>query len=198
MDGVVGAPEHLRTAQAITDKSVTLLKNESGTLPLQENSGEKVLVTGYGATAFGLNAVGNLARAIEERGAASEAFETGVNPNENQIGDAVLKARKSDLVIVATGKAWDPNRKGQQELVKRLLGTGKPVVVAAVYDPYDIASFPEAETYVATYGFRAVSMESLSRVLFGEVNPSGKLPVSIPVAGNPKETLFPYGHGLRY
>jgi beta-N-acetylhexosaminidase len=198
MDGVVGTPEHLRTAQAITDKSVTLVKNESETLPLQENSGEKVLVTGYGATAFGLNAVGNLARAIEERGAASEAFETGVNPNENQIGDAVLKARKSDLVIVATGKAWDPNRKGQQELVKRLLGTGKPVVVAAVYDPYDIASFPEAETYVATYGFRAVSMESLSRVLFGEVNPSGKLPVSIPVAGNPKKALFPYGHGLRY
>jgi beta-N-acetylhexosaminidase len=41
-------------------------------------------------------------------------------------------------------------------------------------------------------------MESLSRVLFGEVNPSGKLPVSIPVAGNPKKILFPYGHGLRY
>jgi beta-N-acetylhexosaminidase len=198
IDGVVGTSEHLRTAQAITDKSVTLVKNESETLPLQENSGEKVLVTGYGATAFGLNAVENLARAIKERGVASEAFETGFNPNENQIDDAVLKAKESDLVIVTTGKAWDPNRKGQQELVKRLLGTGKPVVVAAVYDPYDIANFPDAETYVATYGFRTVSMESLSRVLFGEVNPSGKLPVSIPVAGNPKKTLFPYGHGLRY
>ena len=198
IDGVVGTSEHLRTAQAITDKSVTLVKNESETLPLQENSGEKVLVTGYGATAFGLNAVENLARAIKERGVSSEAFETGFNPNENQIDDAVLKAKESDLVIVTTGKAWDPNRKGQQELVKRLLGTGKPVVVAAVYDPYDIANFPDAETYVATYGFRTVSMESLSRVLFGEVNPSGKLPVSIPVAGNPKKILFPYGHGLRY
>jgi beta-N-acetylhexosaminidase len=198
IDGVVGTSEHLRTAQAITDKSVTLVKNESETLPLQENSGEKVLVTGYGATAFGLNAVENLARAIKERGVTSEAFETGFNPTENQIDDAVLKAKESDLVIVTTGKAWDPNRKGQQELVKRLLGTGKPVVVAAVYDPYDIANFADAETYVATYGFRTVSMESLSRVLFGEVNPSGKLPVSIPVAGNPKKTLFPYGHGLRY
>ena len=129
---------------------------------------------------------------------ATDAFETGFNPNWDQIDEAVLKASESDLVIVTTGKAWAPNRKGQQELVKRLLGTGKPVVVAAVYDPYDIANFPDAETYVATYGFRTVSMESLSRVLFGEVNPSGKLPVSIPVAGNPKKTLFPYGHGLRY
>jgi beta-N-acetylhexosaminidase len=198
IDGVVGTPQHLSTAQAIADKSVTLVKNESGTLPLQENSGEKALVTGYGATGFGLNAVENLARAIEERGLATEAFQTGINPNEAQIDAAVLKARESDLVIVTTGKAWDPNRKGQQELVKRLLGTGKPIVVAAVYDPYDIAHFPEAETYVATYGFRAVSMEALSRVLFGEVNPSGKLPVSIPVAGNPNETLYPYGHAVSY
>jgi len=198
IDGVVGTPQHLSTAQAIADKSVTLVKNESGTLPLQENSGEKALVTGYGATAFGLNAVENLARAIEERGLATEAFQTGLNPNEGQIDAAVLKARESDLVIVTNGKAWDPNRKGQQELVKRLLGTDKPVVVAAVYDPYDIAHFPEAETYVATFGFRAVSMEALSRVLFGEVNPSGKMPVSIPVAGNPNETLYPYGHGLSY
>jgi beta-N-acetylhexosaminidase len=198
IDGVVGTPQHLSTAQSIADKSVTLVKNESGTLPLQENSGEKALVTGYGATGFGLNAVENLAHAIEERGLATETFQTGINPNEAQIDAAVLKARESDLVIVTTGKAWDPNRKGQQELVKQLLGTGKPIVVAAVYDPYDIAHFPEAETYVATYGFRAVSMEALSRVLFGEVNPSGKLPVSIPVAGNPNETLYPYGHGLSY
>jgi beta-N-acetylhexosaminidase len=95
IDGVVGTSEHLRTAQAITDKSVTLVKNESETLPLQENSGEKVLVTGYGATAFGLNAVENLARAIKERGVSSEAFETGFNPNENQIDDAVLKQKKA-------------------------------------------------------------------------------------------------------
>jgi beta-N-acetylhexosaminidase len=198
IDGVVGTPQHLSTAQSIADESVTLVKNESGTLPLQENSGEKALVTGYGATGFGLNAVENLAHAIEERGLATEAFQTGLNPNKGQIDAAVLKARESDLVIVTTGKAWDLNRKGQQELVKRLLGIGKPVVVAAIYDPYDIAHFPEAETYVATYGFRAVSMEALSRVLFGEVNPSGKLPVSIPVAGNPNETLYPYGHGLSY
>ncbi len=51
---------------------------------------------------------------------------------------------------------------------------------------------------LATYGFRAVSMEALSRVLFGEVNPSGRLPVSIPAANDPKNILYPYGYGLSY
>ena len=198
MEDVVGTPAHQAAAQEITDKAVTLVKNDGGTLPLQKDSGEKALVTGYGATAFGLNAVKDLARRISERGVPAEALETGLNPDGDTINKTVSEAKGSDLVVVTTGTAGAPDRKNQQELVKRLLGTGKPVVVAAVYDPYDIAYFPQAETYLATYGFRAVSMEALARVLFGEVNPSGKLPVSIPVAGNPKETLYPYGHGLRY
>ena len=69
----------------------------------------------------------------------------------------------------------------------------------AVGDPYDIAYFPDADTYLTTYGFRAVSMEALSRVLFGEVNPSGRLPVSILAANDPKKNiLYPYGYGLSY
>jgi beta-N-acetylhexosaminidase len=67
-----------------------------------------------------------------------------------------------------------------------------------MWNPYDIAYFDEADTYLATYGFRSVSMKALARVLFGEVNPTGKLPVSIPVAGNPSETLYDYGYGLSY
>ena len=194
----VGTPQHREVAKAITEKTITLVKNDGGTLPLQKDSGEKALVTGYGATAFGLNAVEDLARGVSKRGVPAEAFQTGINPNEDQIDEAVLKAKGSDLVVVTTGKAWAPDRKNQQELVKRLLDTGKPVVVAAVYDPYDIAHFPDAETYVATYGFRAVSMEALSRVLFGEVNPSGKLPVSIPAANDPDTVLYDFGWGLNY
>jgi beta-N-acetylhexosaminidase len=35
------------------------------------------------------------------------------------------------------------------------------------------------------------------RVLFGETNPSGRLPVTIPAADG-SGTLYPFGHGLRY
>jgi beta-N-acetylhexosaminidase len=41
-------------------------------------------------------------------------------------------------------------------------------------------------------------MESLGRVLFGVTAPRGKLPVSIPVAGDPTAELYPFGHGLKW
>lgn len=193
---IVGAPQHKAVAKAITEKTITLVKNDSGTLPLQENSGEKALVTGYGASVYGLNAVDTLAQGISEHGVPADAFETGYTPNDATISEAVSRAEASDLVVVTTGWAWAVEE--QQKLLEALLETGKPVVVVAVGDPYDIAYFPEADTYLATYGFRAVSMEALSRVLFGEVNPSGRLPVSIPAANDPKNILYPYGYGLSY
>jgi beta-N-acetylhexosaminidase len=85
----------------------------------------------------------------------------------------------------------------QTRLVKALLATGKPVVVAAVRNPYDVASFPDAPTVLDTYGYTADQTESLVRVLFGEVNPRGRLPVSIPRPDGTGE-LFPFGHGLGY
>lgn len=193
---VVGTPQHLATARAITDKTVTLVKNDSGTLPLEENSGKRVLVVGRWETFAGSSPLNSLAEGMSARGVATETLVTGDNPNQAKIGEAVSQARNNDLVVVETAYAdyW----KGQQNLVKALLDTGKPVIVVAMWNPYDIAYFDEADTYLATYGFRSVSMEALARVLFGEVNPTGKLPVSIPVAGNPNEPLYDYGYGLSY
>ena len=85
----------------------------------------------------------------------------------------------------------------QQALVKALLATGRPVVVAGIRNPYDISYLTEAPTYLATYGYTAASIESLTRVLFGEVNPVGKLPVTIPRADR-SDVLYPFGHGLSY
>ena len=196
VDNVVGTPQHKAVAKAMTNETITLIKNDGGTLPLQKNSGEKALITGYGATFSGQNAVNELAQGSQQRGVAADAFETGLKPDDAKISEAVARAQRSDLVVVTTG--WASAYEGQQKLVKALLETGKPVVVAAVANPYDIAYFPEAKAYVATYGFRPVSMEALSGMLFGEVNPSGKLPVSIPAASDPKNILYPYGYGLSY
>jgi beta-N-acetylhexosaminidase len=41
-------------------------------------------------------------------------------------------------------------------------------------------------------------MEATARVLRGRVEPSGRLPVRIPSAGDPSVTLYPYGFGLGY
>jgi len=70
--------------------------------------------------------------------------------------------------------------------------------LVATRNPYDIASFPQAATYVATYSWTKPAMQALGRILLGEVNPVGRLPVRIPAADNPEATLYPFGFGLGY
>jgi len=196
IDSAIGTQQHEDIAKSMTDETITLLKNDGGTLPLQTDSSEKTLVTGDGETPAGANAVEDLAQGIQERGVAANSFETGLTPDDAKITEAVSRAEGSDIIVVITGRAWAIEQ--QQKLVQALLGTGKPLIVAAAADPYDIAYFPEVQTYLTTYGFRPVSIEALARVLFGEVDPSGKLPVSLPAGNDPTNTLYPYGYGVTF
>jgi beta-N-acetylhexosaminidase len=80
----------------------------------------------------------------------------------------------------------------QQSLVAALLATGKPIVVASIGGPYDIAYFPAASTYLAAYGYQPVSVTALADVLTGRARATGRLPVTIRSADG-SEILFPYG-----
>lgn len=106
----------------------------------------------------------------------------------------------------------------QEELLKALCATGKPVVLVMIQGrPLDL-SWADANVpailnawYPGAQGGRAVA-----DILFGDVNPSGKLPISyprsvgqLPVYYNatevrrdytdaPASPLYPFGHGLSY
>jgi beta-N-acetylhexosaminidase len=185
----VGTSGHLARAQEVTDESPTVLEND-GTLPLSA-AGTDVLVTGYGEATKQ-----TLAADVRRRGATARVAATGTNPTAAQIDNAVVQARSSDVAVVLTMNAATYAR--QAELVRALQGTGTPVVVAAVRNPYDIAEFPDVPTYVATYSYKDVALESLTRVLFGEVAPAGKLPVDVPGKDDPSHVLYPFGAGLTW
>jgi beta-N-acetylhexosaminidase len=191
VDRVVGTPSHLETADEITKRTVTLVKNDARTLPLRPGTGRSALVTGWGVTT-----TATLGAQVRERGLAAEVRETGAAPSDAAIAEAGAAAERNDLVIVVTNRAW--SSPAQQKLVAELVDSGKPVIVAAVRDPYDIAHLPGADTYVATYSYAGVSVRALAKTLFGEVNPVGRLPVDIPAAGDPGTILYPFGHGLGY
>lgn len=196
LDSVVGTPEHLATADAITDRTTTLVKNDTRTLPMAVQ-GKKVLVTGYGVAT-----TQTLAKGLAAKGAVTTVQQTGTSPTDAQVASAVAAADGKDAVVVTTMKAWDTTvtdpRRGQQKLVKALLATGKPVVVVATRDPYDVAYLTEAPTYLATYSYSPVAIEAAARVITGGVSPTGKLPVDVPVAGDPSRVLYPFGHGLTF
>lgn len=196
LDSVVGTPAHLATAKAVTDRTTTVIKNDDAALPIAA-SGKKILVTGFGAST-----TTTLADALTRRSATVTKRETGAKPTDAVIADAVAEAAGQDAIVVTTMKAWDTKvtdpSGGQQKLVKALLETGKPVVVVAVRDPYDIAYLPDVKTYLATYSYSPVAIESAVRVIVGEVAPTGKLPVDIPVAGDPATALFPFGFGIAW
>lgn len=145
-------------------------------------------------------------------------------------------AEDSDLVVAVVGDraglfgrgtsgegcdATDLELPGEQRaLVEELLDTGKPVVLVVCSGrPYALGGIAERCAAVVQAFFPGESgAAALTGVLTGEVNPSGKLPVSIPAlaGGNPgtyltaplgarsevssldPTALFPFGHGLSY
>lgn len=187
--GVVGTPEHIDAIQQISDRTTTVVRNDAGLLPLSGNPGN-VLVTGVGDS----RSPQWLADSLNRRGATATALPTGTNPNATTIAGAVSAANTSDLVVVLTNNLKD--RTAQRNLVNALLATGKPVIAVASQIPYD-AGYVDAQTWVATYGWRAHAMESLAKVLTGEISPKGKLPVDIPVGGT-STVLYPFDHGLTW
>lgn len=179
----IGSKDHLAQADAIADKTITLLRNEAGLLPLKA-SGQKVLVTGWG-----VSTTAALGGYLSERGLTTEVYQTGATPSATAISTAAAEAANADLVIVTTYNVKAGN--SQADLVNALIATGKPVITVAVRNPYDLAALPGVKTSLAAYGYRPISLNALVRVLFGDVNPSGLLPVTIP-------GLYPYGYGLSY
>jgi beta-N-acetylhexosaminidase len=186
VSSTVGTPAHLDTMASAARRSITLLRNNDGVLPLA--AGQRVLVTGWG-----VSTTRNLANALAAGGLVTQRLWTG-SPTPEVIAQAVAAARANDVAVVTTSNAWGDTT--QQNLVNALLATGKPVVVASVGGPYDIAYFPSAPTYLAAYGYQPVSTTALAGVLLG-ADPTGRLPVTVRTATGDR-VLFRFGSGLRY
>ncbi|WP_327644146.1 glycoside hydrolase family 3 protein [Micromonospora zamorensis] len=194
----VGAPEHLAAVTRVTDPTLTAVRNDAGVLPLP-HADRSVLITGWDSAAFA--PVATVAAGFTARGARATARPATL-PSDATIAATASQASEHDLTVVLVNKAWDTAvtdpRATQQRLVAALLGTGKPVVVVAVRDPYDIAYLPGVTTYLATYSYTRAAMDALVRALHGELSPSGRLPVTIPTAEGAGSVLYPYGHGLSW
>jgi len=146
--------------------------------------------------------------------------------DEINIEQAVTAARNHDYVILALGEKTYTETAGnietlnleqnQLQLAKAVLATGKPVILVTFGGrPRIITDIAETVPAVVL-GFLPgmEGGEAMADILFGDVNPSGKLPITYPRNTNgvvlydykPIEVfdtnvyrpLFPFGHGLSY
>ncbi|MFF4484907.1 glycoside hydrolase family 3 protein [Streptomyces sp. NPDC001544] len=195
----VGIPPHLDAADRIAERTTTLLVNEGRLLPLSRRTHPRLLVVGADpASPSGTTGppTGVLAAALTELGFTATALTTGTAPSEATVAKAVTAARNVDAVVVATYNVTAGS--GQQTLVERLVGTGRPVVAIAVRNPYDIAVLPSVKSCLATYSWTDVELRAAARVVAGRVGPRGRLPVPVQRADDPAQVLYPIGHGLTY
>jgi beta-N-acetylhexosaminidase len=79
----------------------------------------------------------------------------------------------------------------QGNMIREIIKFREDVIIIATGNPYDIRNFPDAKTYLATFGFRNSQMKALFDILTGKSKPSGKLPVEI-------EGIFPRWYRCEY
>jgi beta-N-acetylhexosaminidase len=180
--GVVGCAEHRALADELARRSITLVRDDVGLLPLRLEPEQRVLViqpqpndvTPADTTS---TVPPTLAEAIRRRHAATDGVVTSVEPDAAEI--AVLRARATGANLLILGTDAALLRPAQADLAHALLATGVPVVTVALRTPWDLESYPEAAVHVCAYGILPPTTEALAAALFGEFGFEGRLPVRL-------------------
>ena len=250
-DEVVGCDRHIALSRTAAEKSIVLLKNKDGLLPLNPEKGH-YYVTGPNAAEiapllgnyYGLNSTmvtpleGLVARAglgvkidyrkgclldreapnpiewaiFEAAGAEATIAFMGLNPElEGEEGDAISSPSKGDRDVIELPE-------NQLTFLRKLKAKSVKLVLVlmggaamAIKDIEDIA-----DAIVLSWIPGQEGGSAIANVIFGDVNPGGKLPVTFPKSTEQlpafteysmenrtykfmkEEPLYPFGFGLSY
>jgi beta-glucosidase len=256
-------PDAIALAREAADRTIVLLKNDKGLLPLNAAKIRRMAVIGTHARDTPIGGYSDVPRHVVSvlegmqeagKGHFTVDYAEGVritegrcwscdevklepaSENRKLIARAVQIARKADLVVMVLGdneqtsrEAWAETHLGdrssldlvgqQEDLARAILALHKPTVVVFLNGrPLSVNYLAEhAPALVEGWYLGQETGHAVADVLFGTVNPGGKLPVSIarsvgqlPVYYNHKPTsrrgylfdttqpLYPFGFGLSY
>lgn len=203
---VVGSADHREIEKKAAEKAVTLLKNEGNTLPFKLEDGKNVVL--FAPWDDRLNLMNQeLKRIIDEKGFRHvnvKGFNyqdlTSLTDEQKQAVDAadyvVLGSYSYDVLSRTPGKHWAPDF--ALSVARYAFLSKKPLAVMAIRNPYDIMYMPGIKAYIAVYGAaEGPNIPAGIDVIFGQVNPQGRLPVSIPNSSGTR-VLYQAGAGLTY
>ena len=208
---VLNNPEHAKAAREIAAKSIVLLKNENHLLPLSKNTKTiafigplvKPLKQNKGFWDIELpevdsnfivsqweglqNKLGKGTTLLYAKGCDIEGN------NKEGFAEAVNTAKKADVVIVSIGERRDMTGEAksrsdisipgvQEDLVRELLATGKPLVVLINTGRPLVFNYiaDNAPAILYTWWLGSEAGNAIADVLFGDYNPSAKLTMTFP------------------
>jgi beta-N-acetylhexosaminidase len=163
----VGTEEHRAVAQQIAEQSITLVKDDAALLPLAED--ERVLVVWP-------SVAGDLGGRLSACRQDLILRPVSLDPTPAEVEQILLDAQAVSKIVIGTINAR--RYPAQVRLVEAL--QDRPLIVAALSQPYDLLAFPQISTYLATYGVAPVSLQALAQLLCGKISPDGALPVELP------------------
>ncbi|HLI07145.1 MAG TPA: beta-N-acetylhexosaminidase [Ktedonobacteraceae bacterium] len=185
----VGGAEHQQLSERAYALSTTLVRNEDGLVPLRLRPHERILVlaTSKDMRSQAEDRQHSSAALVESMRRYHDNVESLTLPadfKEEDVAPLLATTGQYDLVIMVTvGANRDPQ---QGALMRALLQSGLRVIGLAVGTPYDLLAFPRLRTYLVTYEPTDMAQVAVAKVLFGQVQPRGHLPVSLPVANHEK------------
>jgi beta-N-acetylhexosaminidase len=180
---VLASPEADEAAQRVSERALTLVKNEGNLFPLRAPATACVAILtesrdsqhGRVLTAELKKRAPNMAViTIDPTMPADEITRVGQTLGGCSV--AVL----APFVTVAAYKGTVALRDPYPDLVNALISSKTPVAVIAFGSPYVIRAIPQVAAYVATFSTTTASEEAAARALFGEIPITGHLPVTIP------------------
>ena len=204
-------PEHTKIARDMAKKSIVLLKNENNILPLSKETKTIAFIgpmvkpkrINHGFWAIDLkeidstyivsqwegleNKVGKTAKLLYAKGCDIEGT------NKSGFQEAIDIANQADVVILSIGERFDMSGEAksrsnihlpgvQEDLIKELQKTGKPIVILINAGRPLIFNWTadNMPTIVYTWWLGSEAGNAIADVLFGDYNPSGKLPMTFP------------------
>ena len=246
---------HRPLARESAVKSIVLLKNAGGLLPLPK-SGRRIALIGpfadgdahlNGPWQPAFTGVKPVTLASGIRAAMHDPDDLAVvagsdieQPLPGGIDAAVAAARSADVVLLAIGESNDMSGESssraditvpgaQQALAEAIVGAGKPVVVILKNGRALALSgaVRDAPAILVGWFLGTESGAAVADIVFGDVAPSGRLPMSFPIVsgqepyyychessgrpsvsatepftshliGIPNQALYPFGHGLTF
>lgn len=203
-------PDHEKSARQMAASSIVLLKNDKQVLPLPKQ-GKKIAYIGPLVKEVKQNLgfwsiempddssyiVSQWQGMVEKLGATNKplyARGCGIEDSSRTgFAEAIAIAKQSDYVVLSVGERRDMSGEAksrsslrlpgvQEELIKAIVATGKPVVVCINAGRPLVFEWvsDNAPAIVYTWWLGSQAGHAIADVLFGDYNPSGKLPMTFP------------------